>query len=251
MATKNGYLGPINTHLYGSTFTAPLQSTTAGRLNPGSNGFWNLSGGTILRLDADEYPTAVALTSYKSPSAWENQNSEYDSTVTLYLCTISGTTRLNQQQIGSITVGRSNYSTATFNKTLSTPTAYQNAALYLYGTLNSIQVPSSNSGYITFQFTTSYLAHTISLVTTGSGTATISQSSLSRGQNATITVTPGSGYKFDHITVTNGTIERNNVNTFTYTMSTPATHSVITVYFKPFTGQAKVGGIIYADWYNQ
>lgn len=251
MATKNGYLGPINTHLYGSTFTAPLQATTVGRLNPGSNGFWNLSGGTILRLESDEYPTAIALTGYQSPSAWENQNTEYGSTVTLYLCTVSGVTRSNQQQIGSISVGAGSYSTATFTKTLSNPTTYQNASLYLYGTLNSIQVPSGNSGYITFQTTTAFSTKTVSLVVSGAGTATISLSSLSRGQTATITVTPNSGYKFDHITVSNGSVTRNDVNTFVYTMSTPAEDSVVTVYFKKFTASAKVGGIIYADWYNQ
>ena len=99
--------------------------------------------------------------------------------------------------------------------------------------------------------TTAYLTKTVSLVINGAGTATISSNSLLRGQTATITVTPNSGYKFDHITVSNGSVTRNDVNTFVYTMSTPAEDSVVTVYFKKFTASAKVGGIIYADWYNQ
>ena len=99
--------------------------------------------------------------------------------------------------------------------------------------------------------TTAYLNRTVSITTSGSGTATLNTNSLSRGQTATITITPSSGYKFDRITATNGTVTRNNINTFTYTMSTPAENSTVTVYFKPFTNRAQVGGIIYADWYNQ
>jgi hypothetical protein len=88
-------------------------------------------------------------------------------------------------------------------------------------------------------------------MTSGPGTATLAATSLLRGESTTLTVTPASGYKIDHVDVSHGTIVRNSVNVFTFTMPTPGEASTITVYFKPFTARAKVGGIIYADWYNQ
>lgn len=94
-------------------------------------------------------------------------------------------------------------------------------------------------------------AKTVTLITSGAGTATISATSLDAEQIAVITASPVPNYKFDHITTTNGIISQTDINTFRFTMSNPPRNTTITVYFKPVNKKSGVGRVIHAEWYNQ
>ena len=231
MATKTGYLGPTGSTIWGSTFTAPLQINTTGRLVLSSGDIWGLSGGTALQLESDEYPTTIALSGYGNGAGWENSSS-YVASATLYLCTLSGSTRSNDQSLWSFSVDGNRASSPTFSaKTLSSPTNYQNKVLYIYSAQNSIGFYSANSGYATFTFNTAYAPGTITVNSNSGGTVTLSSNSLSRGQTATITTNCNAGFSVLSITATGGTITQNSSTSYTFTMNTPAQNATIDVTF--------------------
>lgn len=232
MATKTGYLGPTGSKIWGSAFTAPFQINTTGRLVLSSGDIWGLSGGTALQLESDEYPTTVALSGYGNGAGWANSSSEYDTTVTLYLCTLSGSTRSNIQSLWSFGIDAGSVAVPTYAaKTLSNPTNYQNKVLYLYAVQNAASLYSANSGYATFTFNTAYVPGTITVNSNSGGTVTLSSNSLSRGQTTTITTNCNAGFSVLSITATGGTITQNSSTSYTFTMNTPAQNATIDVTF--------------------
>jgi len=107
MGTKTGWLGPTNGYFGyqgGPNIVAPLQINTTGRLGYGT-GYYFLSGGTQLKMDADEYPISVSAPSYYNSGGgdyWENHyESQYVdyTTVTISLCTYDSNTRANTKQL--------------------------------------------------------------------------------------------------------------------------------------------------------
>ena len=232
MATKTGYLGPTESTIWGTTFIAPLQANTTGRLILSSGDIWGLSNGIGFQMDSDEYPTTIALSGYTNGAGWANNHNEYATTVTLYLCTLSGSTRANQQSLWSFNVEHSSSLQPTYSaKTLSSPTNYQNKTLYIYASQNIARFYSANSGYATFTFNTTYVPGTITVNSNSGGTVTLSSNSLSRGQTATITTNCNAGFSVLNITATGGTITQNSSTTYTFTMSTPAQNATIDVTF--------------------
>lgn len=99
--------------------------------------------------------------------------------------------------------------------------------------------------------TTDYLARTITTNVSGPGTFTLSSSSLKRNQTANLTLTPTSGYKVGNVVASAGTLTRTSPVAYTFTMPQPAQNITLTITFSKIAYTAVLGGIIYADWYNQ
>lgn len=237
MGTKTGYLGPTNGYFGyegGQQLIAPLQINTNGRLSYGQ-GYYPLSGGTILKMDEDEYPVSVSAPSYYNDGNgdyWENHfANQYTDTTTVVvsLCTYDNSTRANTKQIASFTIPNESTRKYTFsNSAISGGTVYANKKLYLYVDRGRAWL----KGGWRFNFTTVYVAKTVTLNQATGGTISISNNSLARGETAVVTVTPNDGYTLNSLAVSAGTLTQLTASTYQYTMSSPGQAVTITPSFR-------------------
>ena len=245
MATRTGYIGnPTSTWLWDQQ--EQITTVISSSLSNGYSGMgstWPQNSSQILKMDTDEYPTAISFSGYARNRGWTEA-------LTIGLSDHSGN---NYHQLNSVTMsGPDEYGDLYLDMS-----QYNGSGTWtnLTGATLALKKTSTYRLYrlesTTISVTTAYLNKTITLHTIGAGTATIDYNSRMRGETAILTLTPVGGYKVGNVVATAGTLTKMSSNTYTFVMPTPAQNITITVNFNPIAFTATQGQIIYAEWYNQ
>jgi hypothetical protein len=184
----------------------------------------------MVTLDADEYPTAIQFSNYKSDyDGWCNIDSSLTGSVGLALCYSSGRTVNNTLYpfVGfRLEPGQAYPDTLLHSIPNGQVVMGQALDLFVYG---DRQICLKRQCKATI--TTDYIAKDITALFVGEGSITVSASTAKRGSSVTVTATPAFGYVVDGVDATAGTLTQTSENTWTFTMPTPAQDVTITARF--------------------
>lgn len=261
MATQTGYIA-INRNdfwwAWENARTVISRYTSNGYASDTASWPNNTSDSQVLKLASDEYPTGVSFSG-------NILSLGYNVNVTLALCDSNGNNShtLNTAYCEGPTTtpvseggtGYTEYHPVALSKYNVSSVSWTNLAgciLALYRPNNEQYAKNTViRNTATINVTTGYLTRTVTVSAGTGGSATISNSSLSRGQSATVTITCNAHYVINSVTATGGNLTRTSGNVYTFTMSSPAVNTTISVTFSQLNQIATVGEKIYAAWYNE
>ena len=242
MGTRVGYVGSLNTEVgwWDYWWRVPIavnsnHSLTIHDCNYRSGAVtyedsYATTPDPMVTLDADEYPTAIQFTDYRSDyDGWYNTDSSLTGQVSMTLCYSSEKSikKLTYPFVGLRLEAGMAFSDTMVHSIQDGQTVMGQALdLFVYG---DRQICLRRQCKATI--TTDYVAKDIAAVFVGNGSVTISASTANRGTSVTVTATPAFGYVIDGAEASAGTLTQTSENTWTFVMPTPAQDVTITVRF--------------------